>query len=242
MKNFPNKIVFRICNFVCNDDLSFYKKLMLNKKYKQILENDVVLYNMMYKGINTKNRVVWNLIKKNIGRLKALCIPNLDEFVDFSELKSIEKLIVSHDKNKSTFKYIWKFTNLKKLYVNLGVDDKYMPIITYPNSINSLKICARISTNVKRNIENENEGNERDKNCEKRSFSIYKCGSKTQNNIKICCKTKEDEIFNKICKDMDEKLSRKKRKKNTYEYYEKNMNVGKYLCDFNNINYEESYF
>ena len=234
----PNCIVSHIFNTICNDNLKMYNKLIrLNKQYKNIIETNIYINNMMYNNINSKNTKMMDFLKKNSKKIKYLCIDNLEYVSNIQDLKNIERLVITADYNKSTFSYIHKFNNLKMLWVNIGIDDNYMPLISFPNSLEELHIFGKMSLNVKHNTENIYANN----NCK---FKLYKCGYNYQyiNNDKF---KKETEIFNEVCLLMEKKMINKKNKKRSYETYEKTMNIEfnnfKEYYDVENYNYEKQY-
>lgn len=238
LTNLPNCILSHIFNVVCNDDLRMYNKLIqLNKQYKNMVLMNVYVHNMMYNNINSKNTKMMNFLKKNSNKIKYLCIDNLEYISNISELKNIEHLVVTADYNKSTFSYIHKYNNIKMLWVNMGVDDNYMPIISFPNTLEELHIFGKMTLNVKHNIENTFTNN-------KCKIKLYKCGyNNYQENNEKC--EKETEIFHETCLLMEKKMTRIKNKKRSYENYEKLMNIEfnnfRDYYDVENYNYEKQY-
>lgn len=243
--NLPIVLQIRIFESCCNDNLQNYSKLIrISKKYKQIIENHINIYNLMYLRNMDNNTKLCRLIKKNREKLKSLCIDKLENIHKYGIFPNVNTLVVSKDINKNSFVYIHNFPSLKKVYINFGVHDKdkYTPIIKVPNTLTHLYICGNIARCVKRRLENElcDELNNNNLNV-----SIYKCGN---NNYDFDFDNSND-LFNVLCENMDNKFNRLKDKKRSYENYEKSMNLfynNKRICSYNynfenSDNYEQQY-
>lgn len=247
LDDFHDKFLNHIFNIALNDDLKLMSKLKsCCKRYNDLITYNSYIYNLLYLNIKLSTNFL-RFIKKNSARLKYLCTENLDSFANVENFKNVHSLVVTKDTHKTTFKYLYKFPNLRFLAVNFDVDDKdrYMPNFDEKHNphLKCVKICGNFTSATKSGMESMHpeiqiycckkrmitprksparNNTERSSDRNEKSDRSERSDRESDTESKIFFR--ELSLYTKICNKMEKKLSNLKKNTNSYREYTKTMN------------------